>query len=81
MMPMGENIDPFDTFKKMFTEDQGKGVVPMMVCHPGYLDQYILNTSMLTVPRTKEVERAMSIRTKEYVKDNDIELIRYSQCK
>ena len=36
---------------------------------------------MLTVPRTKEVEMAMSIRTKEYVKDNDIELIRYSQCK
>lgn len=81
MMPMGENVDPFDTFKKMFTEDQGKGVVPMMVCHPGYLDQYILNTSMLTVPRTKEVEMAMSIRIKEYVKDNDIELIRYSQCK
>ncbi|MCT6890343.1 MAG: ChbG/HpnK family deacetylase [Lactobacillus sp.] len=81
MVPIGEDVDPFDTFKSMFTEDQGKDVIPMMVCHPGYLDQYILNTSMLTVPRTKEVEMAMSSRIWRYVKNNDIKLVRYSKCK
>lgn len=54
--------------------------IPMMVCHPGYLDQYILNTSSLTVPRTQEVDMAMSEKTKKLLEDNHIHLIRYSEC-
>ena len=54
--------------------------IPMMICHPGYLDQYLLNISSLTVPRTQEVKMAMSRQTKYLIEKNSIHLVRYSEC-
>ncbi len=49
----------------------------MMVLHPGYLDAFILNTSSLTIPRTQEVEMAISPDTKNWLTDHHIRLLTY----
>ena len=51
----------------------------MFVCHPGYLDAYILRTSSLTTARTLEVEMACSQETKAWLKENDIQVVTYDE--
>ena len=80
MRSIDKNYDPFSVLKEM-SEDSEQDVIPMMVCHPGYLDQYILNTSSLTIPRTQEVDMAMNKKTREYIQNKKIKLVRYSECK
>lgn len=80
MESMKPNYDPYKVVKEMVSKADDDDI-PMMVCHPGYLDQYILNTSSLTVPRTQEVEMAMDPTIAKLIKENDIHLLRYSECK
>lgn len=80
MESMFPNYNPRNEFKKLIANETSNEI-PMMICHPGYLDQYLLNTSSLTLPRTQEVDMAIDPKMKEYIKDNDIHLVRYSECK
>ena len=50
----------------------------MVIFHPGYLDDYILNHSSLTIPRTKEVTVACSEEIKKYLAENEIVLYTYN---
>ena len=47
--------------------------------HPGYLDQNILNRTSYAIERTIELETLVSRKVKEYIKENNIELISFSQ--
>lgn len=80
MESMNKDYDPKEMIKKMINHAEDRDI-PMMIGHPGYLDQYILNTSSLTIPRTQEVEMAMDPKIAKLIKDNDIHLLRYSECK
>ncbi|MFU2222281.1 hypothetical protein [Streptococcus pluranimalium] len=53
------------------TED----VVELFVFHPGYLDQDLLDHSSLTLPRPKEVAMLIAPATKEWLKEQRVELI------
>lgn len=79
MESMKDNYDPFVTFKKGIAEADNKASIPMMICHPGYLDDYILKHSSLTIPRTKEVTMACAVSTKKIVEDENVKLVRYSE--
>lgn len=74
MMP---DYDPFESLKKAMLKDYGEDGCCMFVCHPGYLDAYILKTSSLTVPRTQEVEMACAPETKAWLAAHEIELVTY----
>lgn len=50
-----------------------------LMSHPGYLDQNILNRTSYTIERTIELETLVSRKVKEYIKENNIELISFSQ--
>lgn len=68
------DIDRLEYLKQIdFHED----ACELLVLHPGFLDDYILTHSSLTFPRTKEVEFACSLELKQYLSDNDIELLTY----
>lgn len=43
MESMKPNYDPYKVVEEMITKSNEKDI-PMMVYHPGYLNQYILNT-------------------------------------
>ena len=50
-----------------------------LMSHPGYLDQNILNRTSYAIERTIELETLVSRKVKEYIKENNIELISFSQ--
>ncbi len=49
----------------------------IFVCHPGYLDEYLLNHSSLTVNRTKEVTMLCDPEIKKWLLEQNVQLIRY----
>lgn len=78
MASMQPDYDPYATLKKTATIHHDDGY-EVMVCHPGYLDNFILTHSSLTIPRTQEVEMACDPSVKKWLSDHEVELIRYSQ--
>ncbi|MDF9823972.1 putative glycoside hydrolase/deacetylase ChbG (UPF0249 family) [Breznakia sp. PF5-3] len=71
------NYDPFITLKKM-VKNAHEDAYDMLVFHPGYLDDYILKHSSLTIPRTLEVEASCSKEVKDWLKENNIKLYTYN---
>lgn len=78
MESMGTHYDPYDTLKRAASAHYDDGYA-MMVCHPGYLDHYILTHSSLTIPRTQEVAMLTDRNMKEWLKKHGVQLIKYSE--
>lgn len=76
MNPKG--YDPA-AFLKGIVENAHDHGCEVMVCHPGYLDAYILNNSSLTIPRTQEVEMACDRELKKWLEDRDVRLVSYDE--
>lgn len=55
MGSMAEGYRPAEYIRQA-VEGMADGETVVVVCHPGYLDQFILNNSSLTADRTKEVD-------------------------
>ncbi|GLC90465.1 ChbG/HpnK family deacetylase [Lysinibacillus piscis] len=70
------DYEPFASLKKLMENADDTGYY-MFICHPGYLDSYILKNSSLTLPRPMEVEMACDPNTRKWIEDSDIELITY----
>ncbi len=79
MDSMYPNYDPFESLKNAVLKDYGEDGCCMFVCHPGYLDDYILKTSSLTIPRTQEVAMTCAPETKKWLNDNQIQLVTYDE--
>lgn len=81
MDSMKKHYDPYRTFTKAveFARTHAEDDVPMMVFHPGYLDQSILQQSSLTTPRMQEVDFLCDPWIKQEIEDNQIHLVRYSE--
>ena len=77
MDSMSPDYDPFTSLKNALNRDYGESEVPMFVCHPGYLDWYILQTSSLTVNRTKEVEMLCNPEVMQWLDEQGVELLTY----
>ena len=80
MDSMKPDYDPYASLVNCLEHAHEDGA-EMFVCHPGYLDAYILEHSSLTFPRVKEVEMCCAARTKEYLEEHQIELITYYDLK
>lgn len=77
MDSMKPDYQPFESLKRDALKDYGEDGCLMFVCHPGYLDDYILKVSSLTIPRTQEVAMCTSQETKDWLRENDISVITY----
>jgi predicted glycoside hydrolase/deacetylase ChbG (UPF0249 family) len=77
MDSMKPGYDPFASLKQAALADYGPGGCCMFVCHPGYLDDFILRTSSLTIPRTQEVAMACDPDTRQWLAENEVEVITY----
>ena len=59
-------------------EEMKDGETAVFVCHPGYLDHYILTHSSLTEDRTKEVDALIDPELRAWLEGrDDLELIDY----
>jgi len=73
------DYNPFESLKRAAEKDCGPNGCPMFVCHPGYLDAYILKNSSLTIPRALEVEMACSPQTRKWLEEQEIRLVTYDE--
>jgi predicted glycoside hydrolase/deacetylase ChbG (UPF0249 family) len=73
-----KDYDPAAALRYMVEHHHEDGF-DLLIFHPGYLDQYILNNSSLTIPRTLEVEAACSEETKKYLEEQEIKLYTYDE--
>lgn len=71
------NYDPFASLKRIALKDYDVDSCPVLIFHPGYLDDELLRNSSLTIPRTKEVAMSIDPATKAWLKENDVQVITY----
>lgn len=76
MDAMKSDYNPLITLKDMVLHAH-KDACDVMVCHPGYLDDYILKNSSLTIPRTLEVEMAINPTLRSWLKEQNVVLMTY----
>ncbi len=77
MESMSPDYDPWQCLKRA-VENARKDMPNIFVCHPGYLDDYVLASSSLTVNRTKEVAMLCDPKMREWLKRQGVELITYN---
>lgn len=77
MDSMKPDYNPFESLKRDALKDYDNNGICMFVCHPGYLDAYILKKSSLLEARTLEVEMTCSHEVKQWLVDNNIAVITY----
>lgn len=70
------NYEPFEALKETI-ENAKDNEYHMFICHPGYLDGYILKHSSLTMPRPMEVDMVCNTNTKKWLEEAGVELITY----
>jgi len=76
MESMNKDYDPWETLKNIVANAHEDGV-DMIIYHPGYLDDFIINHSSLLIPRTKEVAMLVDERIKEFLVEQEMELVSY----
>ena len=78
MESMLPDYEPLNSVRNL-SFHEGEDEADVFVCHPGYLDDYILKVSSLTIPRTKEVEMACSEELRNWIKENHISMLTYDE--
>jgi len=75
--PEGENPEDLsvDRFKEAL--DQVTNGYNEIMCHPGHCDEYLLQHSSYNTPREAELKTLCDPRLKEYITQNDIELVNW----
>ena len=84
MLPMGSmapDYDPFETLKKDILAYAREDMPNVFVCHPGYIDDFLLKNSSLTLNRAKEVAMLCDPAVKQWLDENGVELVSYSEIR
>ena len=69
---------PFESLKKAMNQEFAEDEAMLMVLHPGYVDEYVMNTSYITTQRALEVAMAINPETKSWCDENDVKLLTYA---
>lgn len=51
----------------------------LYVCHPGYLDAYLLRNTSMTFPRTDEVEMLCDEQIRKWLEEHDFKIVTYDE--
>lgn len=77
MKSMEKDYDPWQSLWQGVLNAR-KDIPNIFVCHPGYLDYYLMQHSSLTINRTKEVEMLTDPTLPDWLKEQGVELITYN---
>ena len=66
---------PFESLKKAMDQEFAEDEAMLMVLHPGYVDEYVMNTSYITTQRAKEVAMAINPEVPKWCEENGVQLI------
>ena len=81
MKAMLKGIDADYFINELGIEKLADGGIYEFHFHPGYLDQFVLDHSTLTLGRCLDVDTLCDIRVKEYIKKSGYELISFGDTK
>ena len=77
MRSMSPDYEPAASIRAA-VEDMADGETVVFVCHPGYLDRFILENSSLTTDRTKEVDALIDPDLRAWLEGRaDLRLVDY----
>ena len=77
MRAMSPDYEPAASIRAA-VEDMADGETVVFVCHPGYLDRFILENSSLTTDRTKEVDALIDPDLRAWLEGRaDLRLVDY----
>lgn len=79
MDSMNKDYQPFESLKRAALQDYGPDGCCMFVCHPGYVDDFLLRTSFITVQRAQEVAMSCDSETKQWLAEHDIQVVTYDE--
>ena len=77
MESMEASYDPYASLKKAATGSWNLEGCGMLICHPGYLDHYLLTHGLLTVPRTQEVEMLCDPTVRLWLAEQNVQLVTF----
>ena len=80
MESMKPEYEPFETLKKAIASAR-EDMPNIFVCHPGYVDDYLLRNSSLTLNRTREVAMLCDPAVKQYLNDHNVQLLSYEDIR
>lgn len=80
---LSRGVEPEDFFKDTFSilKNRDNGKVTELHFPPGYIDQYVIAHSTLTLPRAKDLATLCSASLAGWIKDNAIKLISFGDLK
>lgn len=73
------DYDPVSVLKQIVLHEYEPDVIPTLVCHPGYLDAWLMRTSSLLAPRPAEVEMATDPAIHAWLQEQGVEVISYDE--
>lgn len=76
MVSMKPDYDPFHELTAIVDHPHDDGC-DVFVCHPGYLDGYLIKTSSLLWPRPLEVDMVCDPKTNDYIAQSGITMVTY----
>ena len=69
---------PFESLKKAMAQEFAEDEAMLMVLHPGYVDEYVMNTSYITTQRALEVAMAINPEVPKWCEENGVKLLTYA---
>ncbi len=72
------DYDPVKTLKDVILSTK-RDLPGIYVCHPGYVDDFLMRTSSLNLNRTREVTMLTDPEMKEWLVEHEVELISYDE--
>ena len=79
MESMKPDYDPAESLKKAVLAAYKDNECPMFVCHPGYIDDYLMNHSSLVTPRPKEVAVLTDPAIRNWLEEQNVQLVTYDE--
>ena len=79
MDSMKPGYDPTESLKQAVLAEYKDNECPMFVCHPGYIDDYLMHHSSLVEPRPKEVAMATDPAVRQWLNEHEVEVVTYDE--
>ena len=73
------DYDPFESLKKAVSQELAEDECVLMVLHPGYVDEYVYNTSYITRQRGQEVAMAVNPEVPKWCAEHGVKLMTYAE--
>jgi len=81
MESMQADYQPFASLQRCVLKEYKDDECPMFISHPGWLDNYILTHSSLTINRAREAEMLCDPAVREWLADHHVRVVTFDEIR